>query len=226
MVAWKHLPEYMKHDSVLYYYDLLQKKRIQLFFKRITDILFSVVLIILLFPLMTIVSVAIKCDSKGPVFFRQKRITSFGRDFSIYKFRTMVVNAETIGSSVTVQNDSRITRVGSMLRKLRIDEVPQLFNVLKGEMSFVGTRPEVPHYVEKYSNEMYATLLMRAGITSSASIAFKDEDTILHNAKNVDSVYVQDVLPKKMAYNLAYIEKYSIYMDFLIMIKTVLAVLK
>ncbi len=226
MLQWDSLPEYMKNDSVLSYYTILRKKKLHLFLKRFVDIVFSFILIILLFPLMLIISLAIVFDSKGPVFFRQVRVTTAGKQFRIFKFRTMVNNAEKLGTSVTIHNDNRITKVGMLLRKLRIDEVPQLFNVLVGDMSFVGTRPEVVRYVESYTSEMYATLLMKAGITSSASIAFKDEDTILSGAVDVDDVYISTVLPKKMVYNLDYIKNYAVWLDFAIMFKTVFAVLK
>ena len=172
----------------------------------------------------------IKIDSRGPVFYRQERITTNGKMFRIFKFRTMVQNADKIGSLVTVGNDSRITRVGRLIRKIRLDELPQLINILKGEMTFVGTRPEVKKYVDKYTDEMKATLLMPAGVTSIASIRYKDEDEILEQAvnsgKDTDSAYVNDVLPDKMKYNLEYITKFSLLYDLKICVDTVIGVLR
>lgn len=224
--SWDDLPEIMKNDEVLKYYNILKKKSFSLFLKRIFDIFVSLVLIVILAIPMLIVAILIKCDSKGEVFFRQTRITQYGKEFKIFKFRTMVKNAESLGSQVTVKNDMRITKVGSKIRKLRIDEIPQLFNVLKGEMSFVGTRPEVKKYTDKYTNEMMATFLMPAGITSTASIEFKDEDKILSGEDNVDKAYIEKVLPQKMKYNLDYIEEFNFLNDIKIMFKTLLAVLK
>lgn len=224
--SWDDLPEIMKNDKVLKYYNILKKKSFSLFLKRIFDIFVSLVLIVILAIPMLIVAILIKCDSKGEVFFRQTRITQYGKEFKIFKFRTMVKNAESLGSQVTVKNDMRITKVGSKIRKLRIDEIPQLFNVLKGEMSFVGTRPEVKKYTDKYTNEMMATFLMPAGITSTASIEFKDEDKILSGEDNVDKAYIEKVLPQKMKYNLDYIEEFNFLNDIKIMFKTLLAVLK
>ena len=172
----------------------------------------------------------IKIDSKGPVFYRQERITTYGKIFRIFKFRTMVQNADKVGTLVTVGNDSRITRVGKLIRKVRLDELPQLINILKGEMTFVGTRPEVKKYVDKYTDEMKATLLMPAGITSVASIKYKDEDEILDRAKqkgkDIDLAYVEDVLPEKMKYNLKYISKFSFVYDIKVCIDTVIGVLR
>lgn len=224
--SWDDLPEIMKNDKVLKYYNILKKKSFSLFLKRIFDIFVSLVLIVILAIPMLIVAILIKCDSKGEVFFRQTRITQYGKEFKIFKFRTMVKNAESLGSQVTVKNDMRITKVGSKIRKLRIDEIPQLFNVLKGEMSFVGTRPEVKKYTDKYTNEMMATFLMPAGITSTASIEFKDEDKILSGEDDVDKAYIEKVLPQKMKYNLDYIEEFNFLNDIKIMFKTLLAVLK
>lgn len=174
---------------------------------------------------MLIIAIWIKCDSRGRVFFLQKRVTKYGRSFYIFKFRTMVSDAEKQGTQVTVKNDSRITRAGRFLRKCRLDELPQLFNVLKGDMTFVGTRPEVPKYVARYTHEMYATLLMPAGITSLASIKFKDEEKLLDGAENTDDVYVNTVLPQKMKYNLEYITRFSFFYDIKLMFMTFFAVI-
>lgn len=222
---WSQLPEQMKNTQVKEYYDILVKRSISLCIKRFGDFVLAVSLLILLSPIFLILSIWIKCDSKGPIMFRQTRITKYGKKFRIYKFRTMVMNAEQLGTQVTVGKDPRITRVGHLLRKVRLDELPQLLNVIVGDMSFVGTRPEVPRYVDQYSDEMWATLLMPAGITSTASIAYKNEDELLAKANDVDKTYIEDVLPGKMKYNLEYIRKFHWYRDIVIAVQTVFAVL-
>lgn len=204
----------MRNDEVMYYYNILSKKKVHLFFKRVFDILFSMILIIILLLPMLIVAVTVKCDSDGPVFFRQRRVTTGGRVFRIFKFRTMYVNDNSKNSQVTAENDSRITKVGHFLRRYRLDELPQLFNVLVGDMSFVGTRPEVERYVNAYSPKMYATLLMPAGITSITSIRYRHEEEILNKAENPEKAYVEEILPQKMKYNLEYIEKFNFFYDF------------
>lgn len=225
MIKWDNLPNTLKRDAVRPFYDILRKKRFELFLKRLFDIVFSLILIFVLSPVMLILAVWIKLDSVGPVFFKSERITTLGKTFKILKFRTMVTGAEKKGAAVTTQNDSRITKVGAKIRHSRLDEIPQLFNVLKGDMSFVGTRPEAPKYVEKYTDEMMATLLLPAGITSNASLAYRDEDKVLSEfiseGMTVDEAYVQKVLPEKMKYNLEYIEKFSFLSDIKICIKTV-----
>lgn len=223
---WNKLPIFMQTEEVKQYYIILQQKKMQLVLKRIFDIFCSLALLIILLPVMLIFAIWIKVDSEGPVFYKQERVTQYGKIFKIYKFRTMVTNADKIGSLVTLDRDPRITKVGMKIRKFRIDEIPQLINVLKGEMSFVGTRPEVKKYVDKYTNEMYATLLLPAGITSNASIEFKDEDELLIGAENVDGVYVNTVLPEKMKWNLDDIKKYGFIRDIVICIKTVIGVIK
>ena len=222
---WDDLPEFMKCDEVKVYYDILSRKKGSLVLKRIFDIVVGVILLILLAIPMLIIAVMIKMDSKGPAFYRQERVTRYGKKFRIHKFRTMVNNADKIGSSVTVGGDLRITRVGSRIRDYRLDELPQVFDVLKGNMSFVGTRPEATKYVEKYSNEMLATLLLPAGITSEASIRYKDEAKLLDAADDVDYVYVETVLPEKMKYNLESIRKFNFVSDIITMLWTVGAVL-
>ena len=194
--------------------------------KRIFDIVTALILTVIALPLMLLIAVWIKCDSKGGVFFLQKRVTTYGRVFRIVKFRTMVTDAEKLGTQVTVSHDSRVTRAGRFLRKCRLDELPQLFNVLKGDMSFVGTRPEVQKYVDGYTDEMMATLLMPAGITSLASIKFKDEEKLLDGADDPDEVYLHTVLPQKMTYNLEYIKRFHFFYDIKLMFMTVFAVLK
>ena len=223
---WNELPEYMRTDEVRPYYDLLQRKKLSLFFKRVFDIVVSLIMIILCSPILLFISILIVKDSKGGIFYRQERVTQYGRVFRIFKFRTMVQNADQIGTQVTVSNDSRITKVGSKLRDCRLDELPQLFNIFLGDMTFVGTRPESVHYVKSYTNEMYATLLLPAGVTSEASIEYKDEAELLDQADDVDSVYINEVLPEKMKYNLNSIKEFSFFKEIATMFRTVLAVLR
>lgn len=223
---WNQLPEYMQTDAVRPYYDQLKKKGFSLFLKRIFDIVVSLILIVLLSPLLLVLSILIVLDSKGGVFYRQERVTQYGRKFRIFKFRTMVANADKIGTQVTVSNDSRITRVGAVIRKYRLDEIPQLFNILLGDMSLVGTRPESTHYVKHYAPEMFATLLLPAGVTSEASIKYKDEAELLNKADDVDKVYIEKVLPGKMEYNLESISNFSFIKDIGTMFKTVVAVIR
>lgn len=227
--SWEKLPHFMRTEEVRPYYEILRRRRISLMMKRTFDFVMSSVLLVLLSPLFLILSIWIHLDSPGPVFYRQERITQYGRTFRIYKFRTMVQNADKIGSLVTVGGDSRITKVGQKLRGCRLDEIPQLINIWKGEMTFVGTRPEVAKYVKRYTKEMYATLLLPAGVTSEASIEFKDEDRILEEktaeGKSVDEAYVEDVLGEKMKWNLCIIETFSLFEEFKILVKTVTAVM-
>ena len=183
-------------------------------------------MIILLSIPMIIIALLIKTDSPGPVFYRQERVTAYGKVFRIHKFRTMVTDAEKRGTAVTVSGDPRITSIGRKLRKLRLDEIPQLFDVLAGDMSFVGTRPEAVRYVERYRPEYYATLLLPAGITSEASIRFKDEEKMLSLAGDVDKVYVEEILPQKMVYNLEAVSDFSLLAELRTMLKTVIAVLR
>ena len=223
---WDALPDFMKNDEVRVYYDSLQKKKVSIFLKRLMDFIGGLILLIILAIPMTIIAVMIKLDSEGPVFYRQERVTTYGKHFKIHKFRTMVNNADKIGSAVTVGNDSRITKVGAKLRGYRLDELPQVFDLLSGNMSFVGTRPEAVKYVKEYKPEYYATLLLPAGITSEASIRYKDEAELLDGAIDVDKVYVEEVLPDKMIYNLESIRNFSFLYDIKTMIKTVIAVIR
>lgn len=216
---WEQLPPEMQTEEVRKYYDILKKKQASLFFKRMFDIVVSFLMLILLSPLFLILAIAIKLDSKGPVFYRQVRITQNLRKFRIFKLRSMVQNADQ-GSLVTVQGDARVTRVGKLIRRFRLDEVSQLINVLKGDMTFVGTRPEVPKYVDQYTSEMLATLLLPAGVTSLASIYYKDEAELLDAAEDTDKVYIEKILPAKMYYNLKSIEHYSFWGDIRIMFMT------
>lgn len=222
---WETLPDYMKNDEVRVYYETLQKKKVSMFLKRVMDLVGGLILLILLAVPMIVISIMIKLDSDGPVFYRQERVTTYGKHFKIHKFRTMVVNADKIGSTVTVGNDNRITKVGAKLRGCRLDELPQVLDLISGNMSFVGTRPEAVKYVEQYKPEYMATLLLPAGITSEASIRYKDEAELLDAAKDVDKTYIEEVLPGKMKYNLDSIKNFSFFGDIATMFRTVLAVL-
>ena len=225
MKKWDDLPQKFQNNAVKEYYDILKKRGANLVIKRIFDIIIALIITVIALPFMLIIAVWIKLDSKGPVFFRQRRVTTYGRIFRIFKFRTMVTDAEKRGTQVTVKGDSRVTRAGRFLRKCRLDELPQLFNVLCGDMSFVGTRPEVERYVDRYTDEMNATLLMPAGITSLASIKFKDEEKLLDGANDPDEVYVNTVLPQKLIYNLEYIRKFNFFYDIKLMFMTFWAVI-
>lgn len=228
---WEQLPERMKNEKVKPYYDMLKRRKGDLLLKRLMDLVMAVILTVILSPVMLILAIGIRIDSRGPVFFRQKRVTQYGKVYRIFKFRTMVADADKKGPAVTAAGDSRITRMGNLLRKCRLDELPQLFNVISGEMSFVGTRPEVEKYVDAYTEEMWATLLLPAGITSRTSIAYKDEDEVMEKYLKetdgtVDDVYIRYVLPEKMKYNLGYLKKFSVLGDIKVMVDTVFAVIR
>ncbi|MGQ7328444.1 sugar transferase [Streptococcus suis] len=223
--------EYLKTNAITaHYFEKIESRKLELFLKYTTDKLLALILLVLLSPVIIALSIWIKLDSKGPVFYRQERVTRYGRIFRIFKFRTMISDADKVGSLVTVGQDNRITKVGHIIRKYRLDELPQLFNVLTGDMSFVGVRPEVQKYVDQYTDEMLATLLLPAGITSPASIAYKDEDAVLEEycsqGYSPDEAYVQKVLPEKMKHNLEYIKNFGIVSDFKVMIDTVINVIK
>lgn len=221
MKSFEKLPAKLQNDEVKRYYDIIAKKSVSIVLKRITDIIFSLIILIILIIPIAIISVIVKATSKGPVFYRQERVTTYGKVFKIFKFRTMVQNADQIGTLVTTNDDARVTKVGRFLRKYRLDELPQIFNVLSGSMTFVGTRPEVQKYVDMYSDEYYATLLMPAGITSLASIMYKDEEKLLQNVEDADKTYIETILPEKMKYNLMYIENFGFWSDIKLMLQTV-----
>lgn len=223
---WEELPSYMQTEEVRPYYDRLQNKKFSLFFKRIFDIVAALIMLIVLSPVMIIIAIAISVDSKGGIFFRQERVTQYGKVFRIHKFRTMVANADKKGAEVTTKNDARVTKIGKKIRKCRLDELPQVFDILAGNMTFVGTRPETKKYVQQYQPEMYATLLLPAGVTNETSILYKDEEKLLENADNADEVYVSQILPEKMKFNLRSIEKFSFWKEILTMFRTVMVVLK
>ncbi len=223
---WTELPEKMRTKEVRRYYNILMKRSGWFKLKRIIDVVVSVAALVVLAVPMLIIAIMIKRDSKGPVFFRQERVTQYGRIFEIYKFRTMVHNASELGTQVTVNNDARITKVGKLLRRYRLDEFPQLFNIIAGDMTLVGTRPEVKRYVLQYTPEMYATLLLPAGLTSWTSIAYKDEDKLLVDADNADETYVQEILPVKMKYNLESLRRFGFKIECRVLIETITSALR
>lgn len=220
---WEQLPYEMQLVEVRKYYDILKKKQISLAFKRVFDVILSSIMLIVLLPVFLVLAVAIKIDSKGPVFYRQERVTQYGKRFRIHKFRTMIQNADE-GSQITLNNDNRITRVGKVIRNCRLDEIAQLIDVIQGTVTLVGVRPESTKYVAKYTPEMMATLLLPAGVTSLASILYKDEAKLLDTAKDTDQTYIEKILPAKMYYNLKSIENFSFMGDVRIMLQTVFAV--
>lgn len=224
IIKWQELPKEMQTEEVRRYYDIIKKRKASLILKRCFDFIASLIMLIIFSPVFLILGIAIKIDSPGPVFFRQERITQYGKRFKIHKFRTMVQNADK-GSQVTVNNDSRITRVGKVIRDYRLDEIAQLIDVLSGNLTLVGVRPESPKYVAEYTKEMMATLLLPAGVTSLASIYYKDEAKLLDGAEDTDKVYIEEILPGKMYYNLKGIESFSFFDDIKIMFMTVFAVL-
>jgi len=221
---WHEMPQNMQNEAVRPYYDSLQKKRINLIMKLCFDRIMSLFLLIILSPVFLILAIMIKVDSPGEIMFRQERVTQYGRKFYIHKFRTMCVGADKQGALVTTKGDTRVTRVGALLRGCRLDELPQLIDVLNGDMSFVGARPEVVKYVEQYTPEMLATLLLPAGITSEASIEYKDEEKLISQANNVEEVYVKKILPQKMRWNYLGLKNTGLFYDMKIMLKTVRAV--
>lgn len=226
LCRWEELPQNMQNDAVRPYYDILQSKKCSLFLKAVFDRVVSFVMLLGLSPIFVLLAIMIKMDSPGEVFFRQERVTQYGKRFRIHKFRTMVKNAESLGTQVTTKSDMRVTKVGKKLRGCRLDELPQLVDILQGNMSFVGTRPEVTKYVEQYTPEMLATLLLPAGVTSEASIEYKDEERLLADAKNADKTYVEVVLPQKMEWNLRSLQVFSFVGDIKTMFKTVWAVVR
>ncbi len=243
LYEWEKLPEFMRTKEVWPYYIKLKKRSFEIFLKRIFDFTAATMMILLLVPVFLIVALWVRFDSHGPIFYTQKRVTQYGKIFKIYKFRTMTQCVHQKGSLVTVSGDSRITHAGKWLRKYRLDELPQLINIWKGEMTFVGTRPEVVPYVRQYTKEMYATLLMPAGVTSTASIAFKDEEQMLKEGMGeeclekvtdvnkieddiFDKIYLLKILPRKMFWNLQDIKNFSLFLDFKILLKTMYAIIK
>ena len=221
---WEELPAEMRAPEVRPYWEALNRKRGQLVVKRVGDWVLAALLLVLLAIPMAVIAVLIRLDSAGPVFYRQERVTQYGKHFRIHKFRTMVANAEQLGSTVTTGHDKRITRIGARLRGHRLDELPQLLDVLSGSMSFVGTRPEAIRYVEQYRPEWRATLLLPAGITSEASIRYKDEERLLEGAADPDRVYMEEIVPEKMKWNLESLREFGVGNDVRTMVRTVAAV--
>jgi len=224
IIDFEQLPPQMRTEAVRKYHTILSGRKASLVFKRIFDVLVSLVLLVVLSPVFLVLAVAIRLDSPGPVFFRQERVTQYGRRFRIHKFRTMVTGADK-GSQVTVNHDSRITRIGRVTRGCRLDEIPQLLDVLRGDLTLVGVRPEAPRYVAEYTEEMMATLLLPAGVTSLASIYYKDEAKLLDGVEDPDKVYIETILPAKMVYNLRGMEHFSFWSDIRLLFMTVFAVL-
>ena len=224
------MPQFMKNHYTLEAVKVLEKKKAMLVFKRLFDICLSLILLVILSPVFLVLAICIKLEDGGPIFYRQQRITTYGRVFRIFKFRTMILNADKMGPLVTQDNDSRITKIGKKIRDFRLDEIAQLINVLIGDMTFVGTRPEVQKYVDAYSEEMMVTLLLPAGITSRSSIEFRNEaDKIskwMEQGLTADEAYIQKILPEKMRYNIDYISELSITQDIKVMLQTVFAVLR
>lgn len=195
--------------------------------KRIFDLFFALLGVLLLAPLFLFISFWIKFDSQGPVFFRQERVGRFGKTFRIFKFRTMCLDAESKGRQITVGEDSRITRSGRFLRKTKIDELPQLLNVISGEMSLVGPRPEVPRYVALYPADVRELVLsVPPGITDYASIEYKDENAILGRAADPDKAYTEEVMPVKLGYYQRYVVERSLWVDFTLILRTLKEIIK
>lgn len=205
---------------------ILEKKRIQLLIKRIFDFTVSLIGIVIISPILLVISILIKLDSKGPILFKQIRVGKNGKPFKIFKFRTMVVDAEKKGMQITVGSDSRITKSGLVLRKTKLDELPQLFNVLTGEMSFVGPRPEVPRYVEMYDENQKSILKVRPGITDLASIKYRNENDLLAKSLDPEATYINEIMPKKIELNIEYLKNMSVLYDLKLIIRTVLVVIK
>ncbi len=224
LCSWHKLPPQMRNESVRFYYDILSQKKVQLLAKRLFDFILSSLMLVVLSPLFLIIPFAIKLDSMGPVFFMETRVTSNGKLFKIFKFRTMCENAEYLGAQVTSYNDKRVTKIGKFLRRYRLDEIPQLLNIINGDMSFVGTRPEVPRYVDKYTPEQYATLLLPAGVTSLCCIEFKDEEKLISESSDPDKTYVEEILPQKMILNLCEVKNFNLVRQFFTCIDTILAI--
>ena len=228
---WSALPEFLRREEIRPYWELLRKKRGQLLLKRGLDILLGLLLLVVLCVPMAVIAAAVKAGSPGPVLYRQERVTTYGKKFRIHKFRTMRQDAEKVGTAVTSGGDPRITKIGRKLRRLRLDELPQVLDVLTGNMTFVGTRPEAVKYTERYTPEWNATLLLPAGITSECSIRYKDEEKLLAEAAKaggdeVDRVYVEEVLPEKMKINLESLREFSLGSDLRTLLRTVVAVFR
>ncbi len=205
---------------------LLKQKKGQLIIKRLFDFIVSLFGILILLPLLLVLAIIIKLDSGGPVFFKQVRVGKEGTEFKIFKFRTMEVDAEKKGMQITVGKDKRITKSGHILRHSKLDELPQLINVLKGDMSFVGPRPEVPKYVALYNEYQKNILKVRPGITDLASIEYRDENTLLAKSKDPEDTYTKEIMPKKIELNIEYLKNMSVFYDIKLILKTILVILR
>lgn len=222
----------VESQRIIYNYEeidfdsLMKKKKFSLLLKRFFDIFASVLGLLILSPILIIVSLLIVITSKGGVFFRQTRVGKDGKEFKIFKFRTMVVDAESKGMQITVGADSRITKIGKILRKTKIDELPQLINVFIGQMSFVGYRPEVPRYVDMYTDYERNVLRIKPGITDLASITYRDENEVLDKSDNPEYTYINEIMPTKLALNMEYMKKMGFWYDIGLIFRTFLAILK
>lgn len=205
---------------------VLRARRVQCALKRAMDVVVSAAALLVLWPVFLIIALAIKVDDPGPVFYRQERVGRGGKTFRIFKFRSMVADADKKGLQITVGRDSRITRVGAFLRKTKLDELAQLLNVFAGQMSFVGPRPEVPRYVAMYTPYQRQVLLVRPGITDYASIAYRNENDMLEGAEDPERMYIETIMPAKIELNMKYLHEISPLADIRLMVKTVAAVVK
>ena len=215
-----------KNDRPMDIADVLARRKPQLIAKRAMDIVLSACALAVLWPLLLLIALAIWIDDPGPVFYRQVRVGRNGKTFRIFKFRSMVMDADKKGLAITVGRDSRITRVGAVLRKTKLDELAQLLNVLLGQMSFVGPRPEVPKYVELYTPDQRQVLLVRPGITDYASIAYRNENDLLAGAPNPETMYIEQIMPDKIELNMKYLREISPLADIRLILKTIVAVIK
>ena len=221
MISWDKMPPFIKTIEVKPYYEKLVKKKYQLIFKRFFDVIFSILLLLFFTPLMIVLAIIVKLDSKGRVFFRQVRITQYGKKFMIHKFRTMVESSNIHTLQITLGSDIRITRIGKFLRKYRLDEVPQLIDILFGNMTFVGCRPEVFEFVKAYKPEWNATFLLPAGLTSLASIIYKDEANLINETGDTQKIYEKIILPAKMKINLKSLYNFSLFNDIKVLSMTI-----
>ena len=205
---------------------VLEKRKVHLALKRLMDVVISGGALLVIWPVLLLIALAIRIDDPGPVFYRQVRVGKDGKEFRIYKFRTMVVDADKKGLAITVGRDNRITRVGRILRKTKLDELAQLINVFTGEMSFVGPRPEVPKYVNLYTPYQRQVLLVRPGITDYASIAYRNENDLLEGAEDPERMYIETIMPDKIELNMKYLHEISPLADIRLIISTIIAVIK
>ena len=205
---------------------VLKQRKLQLMLKRLMDVTVSGCALLMLWPVLLLIAAAIKIDDPGPVFYRQVRVGRGGKHFRIFKFRTMIVDADKKGLAITVGRDNRITRVGAFLRKSKLDELAQLINVFTGEMSFVGPRPEVPKYVDMYTPYQKQVLLVRPGITDYASTAYRNENDLPEGAEDPEKMYIEQIMPDKIELNMKYLREISPVADIRLIFKTIEAVIR